>query len=63
MSARRRLFPVFSPTAGRVGKVNDLGTVTIETEEGRSVVYFHLYTVDVREGDRVEAGQQIGMGL
>lgn len=60
--------PVVAPAAGRValvgresqGFVIHGNTVGIDHGQGVSSILIHLHTINVREGDRVEAGQVIG---
>jgi len=59
--------PVFAPCDGVViqanstGKAGYGGQVRIEAPNGAVVIVGHLTRWDVRKGDRVQAGQQIGL--
>lgn len=56
--------PVLSPNAGRVALARDLyfsgNTVVIEHGLGLFSLLAHLSTIDVKQGDDVTAGQQVG---
>ena len=50
------------------GKVENAGwqgaagqAVTIRTKDGKSILYAHLNRIDVKQGDRVSAGQRVGL--
>jgi murein DD-endopeptidase MepM/ murein hydrolase activator NlpD len=57
--------PITAANAGRVVYAGDLGiygnTVLIDHGLGLATLYGHLSSVDVSEGDRVEAGQTLGL--
>lgn len=60
--------PVMAPAAGRVvlvGRVADGfrlhgNTIGLDHGQGVASIFIHLSRIDVREGDRVQAGQTIG---
>lgn len=60
--------PILAPAAGRValvGRVNQRfkvhgNCIGIDHGQGVSSVFLHLTRIDVKEGDMVQAGQQIG---
>ena len=56
--------PLYATTAGTVTWAKLRGsagnTVVIQRDNGQSVVYYHLSHIAVKEGDKVQAGQEIG---
>ena len=56
--------PVAAPEAGRVALADELyfsgGTVILDHGAGLFTMYFHLSRIDVKTGDIVPAGRQIG---
>lgn len=56
--------PIVATTSGTVTWARLRGsagnTVIIKRENGESAVYYHLSYIAVREGDKVQAGQEIG---
>ncbi|WP_298595109.1 M23 family metallopeptidase [uncultured Zoogloea sp.] len=57
--------PLYATTAGTVIWAKLRGsagnTVMIKRDNGQIAIYYHLSAISVKEGDKVQAGQQIGL--